>query len=1707
MPLSFSSAHAEGGYILSGKVIASGTNLPVGGARVTIAPKEGGKEKRAVTTKDGGFSFGYLSIGYYTIKARATGFVETIVSDIAITKKDVGPIIITLGKGGSISGKVIGPDGSPVRDAVVEATGNRGRTVTDQNGNFKLEALQEGFYTLYIKAKGLASKYSQKYHIKGETNLSLPAITLSLGGSIRGRLLDEDGRPIKDAEIRASGPSYEGDRTKEDGSFFIEGLLPGEYHLFPAIDGYLEKRGRLSVEAGKTEDVGDLRITLLPPEFHLYSYTQVYPTRQRIRMNFSSYRVNEVGYEVYRIDLEGLIKQYGSRIVSEINKIEPATRPIKTWKEDIKYKSKYRRLYGKRINIPPLNPGVYLLVARPEGLNEKRGLFLVTDLGIITKESSDEIIIHSVNLRDSKPLSTEIRIYSEKGLIKKGNTDRNGIWRVPAINKELKPLIFARSGNHIAMVYSGGESWGFGQGQRNYMVYIYTDRPVYRPNQEVFFKGIVRRIEDGGYSLPSQKDVAIEVKDTNGTPIYREILKPNNYGSFNHSFSLTSEPPLGTYTITAEIDGETHQANFKVLEYRKPEYTISIDTDKKRYVRGEVIKVNVSAIYYFGLPVSDAKVSYFVYENLRPTSFEEGEEGYFFGYYPESGPSYGRLVTQGEMVTDQNGGISFEFPTDDVRYDSDYTIEVRIVDPSRREVTERETVLVTRGKFDLRILQERYLYTPKEKVRLTLMAMDYDNNVVSTPVTFKVFMEYWNKEKGLWERKEVERFRTERKTDNRGEAGFIFIPERPGDYKVFAQAVDDRGNIITTECYIWVSGYNYGYEYSRAGLKLISDRKGYNPGERARILIQTPMKDASFLMTIEGKRIYDARIIRVRGNSRLVDISIKKEYMPNVYLSLCTAYKGKFYISHLNLNISAEERFLAIDITTDKTEYQPSEKVSYRIKTKDRYGRPVSAEVSLGVVDSSIYAISKEIMPDIKRYFYGMRPNYIITRHSFPRFYEAGASKEERAVHIRKGFKDTAFWLPDIITDENGEAKVEVELPENLTAWKATAKAHTIDTLVGENTKEIITKKDIIARLETPRFLVEKDEVLLTGIIHNYTKDSQEFTIGIRGEGLEILDEPNTKREIEPKGRVRIDWKALVQKGKEAVITLYASSIAGSDGMELRIPILPHGIPKREVKNGEISAPKLGSIHERIRIPERASLETANLNIFLSPSLILGLFDSLDYLANYPYGCVEQTMSAFLPDVVIAEMLKNIPPSVIPFERYKKLERELPRMVRRGLDRLYSLQRDDGGWGWWGHDEADPYMTAYVLFGLKKAKDAGYQVNTERIGRGINLLKELYKREQRPDARVFIVYSLTENGEKVDIIPLYQERRNLSNYSKALLAIVLHKVGEKVRALEMLEEMDGLYKTIDGSIYWPSSGERYSWVDNSVETTAYALMAYLNIRAEDDKINRIVRWLMSKRQGDRWESTKSTSATLMALTEYIKVSKEIYPEMDVRVYLNDEKIMEERFEGLGKGSESIGRTERRYQSRIEIPASRLRYGENIIRIEKEGKGTLLYSAVLDYIEEEPGEARGGRFKIDREYLLVRYIKNGEGELERKVERINGPVRSGDEIEVRLKIRGDEDYRYIVVEDPIPSGCEILQRIEDIEKGWYYWYSHEEFRDEKAVFFANRWWEGRFDVSYTIRAEVPGDYHILPTMVSSMYFPEINGSGNEDRLRILPSEKR
>ncbi|MBA2646808.1 MAG: alpha-2-macroglobulin, partial [Pyrinomonadaceae bacterium] len=511
------------------------------------------------------------------------------------------------------------------------------------------------------------------------------------------------------------------------------------------------------------------------------------------------------------------------------------------------------------------------------------------------------------------------------------------------------------------------------------------------------------------------------------------------------------------------------------------------------------------------------------------------------------------------------------------------------------------------------------------------------------------------------------------------------------------------------------------------------------------------------------------------------------------------------------------------------------------------------------------------------------------------------------------------------------------------------------------------------------------------------------------------------------------------------------------------------------------------------------------LRIETSPSVAGALFGALDYLTGYPYGCTEQTMSRFLPTVIVAKTLRDVRTATIGEDN------NINAKVERGLDRLYGFQHADGGWGWWKTDTTDPFMTAYVVDGLTIAKRAGYAVDESRIARGRERLRQMIDAGKTEDdkpidaeARAYMIYALNESGEGANsyLDNLFAKRGELQPYGRALLALAL-KRGNDGRARAVATEIERTAITDSGlDAHW-QSGRRVGDFDfvqaNDTEATALSLKALAQIAPQSPLLAKAARWLVTNRQrGGYWLSTKQTAFAIYGLTDYLKVSQELSPDYTVEVYLNGEQVLSRKVEAAdvsGAPTFVVERKGGQVGDRSEV------------RVVKRGRGSVYVAATLDYFTSAENLAAKGskELRLTREYLRLRVTEKEDGKASWTIEPFTGEIRSGDLIVVRLRVEGAR-AQYLMIEDPIPAGGEQIERVSGINlnynsNGWGDWYSAREFHDEKTVIFVN-YFDGDATFQYAMRVQTPGAFRVGPARAELMYRPTVEANTGLGEMQIL-----
>ncbi len=1431
----------------------------------------------------------------------------------------------------------------------------------------------------------------------------------------------------------------------------------------------------------------------------------------------------------------------------------------------------------RMVPLGKLEAGVYLVEAVHGDLRAYT-IAVITDMTMINKTTEDgEMLIYAVDRKSGQPRdSVKVQVVREGKTLAEGATDRDGVLRT-RIQQDSKPkketppedqdpeerlgsaerndyLILAGRKDEFAVsdlssyFFSWNRSYGASNSMPGVVSYIYTDRPIYRPQQKVYFKGVLRRLGEGGYETLDARSVNVTVNDPNGGEVMKKDLPMSARGSFNGEVDIAGNAALGGYSIVVKInEAEAARSYFEVAEYKKPEYKVTVKAPKQFIPVGEKTKFSVEAKYFFGEPVRNADVKYYIYrsryyhwwwndddgDGIGASSEEDEGDNEYYGYGND-------MVKEGEGKLDANGRleIDFQVPNTDAKDPWDYTyrLEAQVTDSARRVIDGKASFVGTRGNVVAYAWPERYVYYQNDAARIKVKTADYEGRPVSAKVTLKfveVKYEKVEKDNDGYKYFEYKPIRTDLAsadvtTNAQGEAVYDYRVPIVGLIDVNTIINEGGKQILSNGGYIYATDRNNRWaDYASRdyeSIKLVPDKKSYKPGETAKVLAMLPTDKAHLLVTTELAKVMDVKHIYAEGRAVMIDVPIKENHAPNVYLNVAFVKDGEMFEHNKSISVPARDKFLQLEIATDKKQYKPRDPASYTVVARNADGTAApGVEVSLGVVDEAIYSIRPDNSGDIRKAFYGTRYSKVSTNFSSAYSFTGYSGKKEMQLAqnkrsyqladfkndsqyaeptIRKDFKDTAYWQPSAVTGADGKATVKFALPDNLTTWRGTVRAVSGDLKVGSKVDRVLSRKDLILRLETPRFLTEGDVVTVSGIVHNYLDADKVTQVELKVNGANLIDKAQQTVTISKQGEQRIDWRISASQVGNVTLLATAKTTAESDGVELPLPVVPVGL--KQTKGGAAAmADENAEKTFSLDLPANANSQARSLRIEAAPSIAGALFGALDYLTGYPYGCTEQTMSSFLPNVIVAQVLKDVKTASV------RATNDLPKKVQRGLDRLYDYQHDDGGWGWWKDDKTDPFMTAYVVDGLSMASSAGFGVDNYRLTRGREKIKHLLdagKLEDGkpidPESRAYLVYAYCESGEADAryVNDLFNKRGELQPYGKALLALTLKLRGDQNRAKQVATEIESAARVNEFDAHWESKRRPMLdfTEDASIEATALALKALGQINPQSQLLPKSARWLVgNRRNGYYWDTTKHTAFAIYGLSDYLKVSKELSANYTVEIYLNGEQVLSKRVTAAEATSGQTFVFDRKDSA---LGAN------NQVKVVKRGSGMLYASATLDYFTKDENIAAQStqNLTLSREYLRLR-VAEVNGKPKWTIEPLGGELRSGDLIVVRLSVGGAKG-RYLMIEDPIPAGCEQVERVSGInldysDGKWSDWYSQREFRDNRTVIFDD-YFDGNATFQYAMRVQVPGDFKVAPARAELMYQPTVQANTANVKLNIL-----
>jgi hypothetical protein len=1112
-----------------------------------------------------------------------------------------------------------------------------------------------------------------------------------------------------------------------------------------------------------------------------------------------------------------------------------------------------------------------LALLPPGGTGITESLVTVTDLGVTAKMGPFGGLVWVTQLSTGKPVpGANVAIQTTKdGIVFQATTDAQGLVVVPLERFDAMALPGGGPPNgsirqDAVIVARSGDDWTVTKVERSrvearltsqfgslakegqWAGMLFADRGIFRPGETAKVSGIVRVIEPSGLRSIAGRELRVELRDHNNEQIFDGRAKCDDFGTFALDVSIPKTAELGpaTLTATAPPGGRSNTADsgvfsnpIRILAFKADEFKVTADSDKPSYIRGDSALFSAAGEYLYGAPMPGASVTSTVSRQEVP--FEPpGTEGFttaddvFTGDYSETTKAAAEVDSQDGKL-DAHGKFTrkVDLAFDDQKHTERVVFDADVQDISRREVSARTSVLLHPAEFyvALRSPPDRFAAVGSAFHAEVLAVEPGGTRRPGVHVKVELVERKWNGVVGEQPDGTAARTSTpvdvvlgscEAVTSAKLEGCDVHVPHA-GYLVLRATASDPRGNTVRASTGI------YGTEDSptaqtawpsddRNAIKLEANKKLFEVGDTAKILLRSPFREAQALVTVERNGVLARQVVAVKGPLPVVEVPIRPEFYPNAFVSV-VVLRGRiqappatgadlgapeFRFGYLELNVNPEAHRLHVAVTEPKAEYQPGDSVDADVVVTDKAGKPVRSALTFYVVDEGVLALTSYRTPDPLPAFLGQRRLAVFSldnREMLARIlgmkagekmpwmgyeyalarnggYDKGENGGDGDAPKRADFRTTAYFEAGRKTDVEGRAHFNFKLPDNLTTFRVMAVAAGGDDRFGSGDSKITTFRRLMARPALPRLIRVGDALEASVIVSSKpdpaAKDAKlHVEVRMTAKGVTVTGPAVRSVDMVRGGQAEVRFPVSAAAPGEAVFSFEARSGADADRVEMKRKIeLPVSIESAAVY-GETSheaSIALGDLRAMRR-------DRGGLDVRVASTALVGIGTTFDRLLDYPYGCTEQLTSRTLPLLSMLDLAK---------EFGARLPSDVNSTIDGAIQSILKHQGDDGGFGFWDSSSSEPWLSAYAMLALAGANDKKRFVPADAITHGRDYLtmslatatRGLGKKDDSDDAPV-----VADAGPDAAGAAAEREKKDVSRSTDyaagALIADVLATLG------------------------------------------------------------------------------------------------------------------------------------------------------------------------------------------------------------------------------------------------------------------------------------------------------------------------------------------
>jgi alpha-2-macroglobulin len=1397
------------------------------------------------------------------------------------------------------------------------------------------------------------------------------------------------------------------------------------------------------------------------------------------------------------------------------------------------------------------------------------GFVQVTDLGLSAIAGPAGGIAWATRLSTGEPIEgATIALHAAGDTMRdlwSGTTDGDGLVRLPpvdphSIREGSEPIAEIRTAGDAAWLrMPTGAGWGPGSGETT--IYTFTDRPLYRPGETVHWLAIARRATRKGLA-PSDVPAAFwRLQGPDGRRLADGRMAFASPGQGSADFKLPPNAPVGGYQLTYGSSADEKVtplgwAAFQVEEYRLPRFQARLDLPAGPVLSGTTIAASARFSYLNGGPLAGMPVVWTIsrqYEWSRPEKYSDHSFDDPRAEGDDPGHGYGPVrIAQGEGVLDRDGMIRIPITPDLTGLGGDrrYAIEIGARDLTDRSAYVTGSFVAFRAAARVGVRARPSASAAPESaqaVNFSAVCLDSAGQPASgIPLNWKI-------EKRSWKTVRIRRIG--------GVFGYENVPQdslvlegdlvsspdpfvirwtapSAGIFSFVVEGRDPAGRTTRAREDAYVAGEETAAwaRDDHGWLDLKADRTAYDRGDTARILIPAPAVPTEGLFVVldpEAGIRSVRRLPRLTGSPAipvpLTDALPWGMWCNTILVGAPLVPQGEGRLPYhgwgnVYLRIRPEEWKLNVQVATDRPEYRPGDPVTVMITIRDSRGRPLSGTAALAVVDDAIFELAGPDSPDPLTTFYAERgpgAQYADVRWDLKRTARGekgevspGGDGHGAAAGLRRRFTPTVHWDPSIPIGTDGRASVTFRLADDLTRYRYRVVATSgVDRFgYGDTTAPVV--KPLQIEFAVPRFAREGDKIEVASIVRGDFKKKIDVRISAEAFGARLEGKKEQKVTVRPgeNGRAVFRLGGIEPQGVRLV--LRAAGAGESDAVEVTIPYDRPLLFDREFTSG-LAQP---SFAESIVTEGAALPDTGGLRVVAGPSMLSGLDAAFAYGIEYPYGCVEQLSSVLLTLAAqrAAERHLGYPVGPTADERQRRFDAAIAQ-ISRAVE-PWALH----AWPTADSETASDYTAGYALYAAVRARQAGYAVpaaiERDLAGEAERRLRQALERGPEPIAMdaAWLIFALSESDRAhpadssrvrtADTDALFARPGSLSIESRIVLALSARERPEK--AAPILREIRDRHLMRTGRHVWvhtttPGWGDGYGGdpAGDQARVTALWLDLLREVAPDDPDIPAILRWLLDGREPatGAWRNDHVTALALDAAVGAASRIEGPLTEVAGTLSIGDDRRPFRFVPGPAGGDSGSGGGMRPFETYI--PWSGLaRRGTLPLRVEASGDRPVYVTATLDRARpaiDSPPREEG--LIISRSYVDPRGID------------MRDRLPLGDPLFVHLAIVVSRDARMLVIEDPLPGGCEAVntrfRNAPGIEPASGDQGQPElaitlsEIRDRAVRLFAENVPAGIYHIYYPAIATTAGMYRTPGPRAEFLYSSEIYGTGEPRTLTV------